>query len=92
MKIILKKHYNKNTVGKSILTNATYKHSLNESVVVEKNDKNPPNVSFETLKETINVNPLSANSTKLSIKHTEKVREVGTLRVKNVRNGKAKDM
>ena len=39
----------------SILTNATYKHSQNETVVVENYDKNSANVPFEIPKRTINV-------------------------------------
>ena len=42
----------------SILTNATYKHFQNETVVVvvvENYDKNPANVLFEIPKRTINV-------------------------------------
>ena len=39
----------------SILTNAKYTHSQNETVDVAINDKNPSNVPFEIPKKTINV-------------------------------------
>ena len=41
--------------NQSILTSATYKHSQNETFVVENYDKNPANVLFEIPKRTINV-------------------------------------
>ena len=58
----------KNTVGKSILTNAANKHSLNETTVAENNDENPANVPFKILKRAISINPLSVNLTKWSNK------------------------
>ena len=48
----------------SILTNATYKHSQNETVVVENYDKNPANVPFEIPKRTINVKNIRTGNAK----------------------------
>ena len=43
----------------SILTNATYKHSQNETIVVESYDKNSANVPFEIPKRIIKMLKMS---------------------------------
>ena len=48
----------------SILMNATYKHSQNETVVVENSDKNPANVPFEIAKKTTNVKNVRSGNAK----------------------------
>ena len=48
----------------SILTNATYKHSQNETVFVENYDKNSANVPFEIPKRTINVKNVRTENAK----------------------------
>ena len=48
----------------SILTNATYKHSQNETVVVENYDKNSANVPSEISKRTINVKNVKTGNAK----------------------------
>ena len=48
----------------SILTNATYKHSQNETVVVENYDKNSANVPFKISKRTINVKNVRTGNAK----------------------------
>ena len=48
----------------SVLTNATYKHSQNETAAVEKYDKNPANVPLEIPKRTINVKNVRTGNAK----------------------------
>ena len=68
----------------SILTNAAYKHSQNETVVVENYDKNSANVPFDIPKRTINVkNVRTGNAKDISDNKMVSINRFETLSLSN---------